>query len=1395
MGNSTSNNIPNNIFESFFLNSIDLLSISDKNGYFIKLNKEWEKTLGYSLQELEGQAYINFVHPDDLVDTLNAAKQLAKQASVSNFKNRYKCKDGSYKWIEWRSQPINDYIFATARDITKQVENEQQLKESEELNKLITSITTDYFICMKITSDNKVLLSDVSDNFTSITGLNKEDIYTEKDWKKIYHYNDIPKVESFIEEIIKTGKPNEIVCRTIIRNKTRWINISAKPILNEKSNKVIKFYAAVKDITEEKRFEEELLKNQKLLIESQKAANIGNWEYIINEDKLIWSEQTYNIYGIKNKILKLNFKTSSDLTHPDDRKYVEDKYLSSIKLKLVSEYEYRIIRPDNSIRNVKVIGKVDYKNNKPYRTYGIIQDITDQKKHEQEFKKLADLNQTILDTVNVGIVFLKNRKMVWTNSLFSQILGYTQSELHDLDTSIVYKNKEEYEKSGEIAYKKITKGNIYNFETEFKKKDGSLIWVYLAGKAINHENLDEGTIWMVQDINEKKKSELALLKNQKLLTDSQRITHTGSWDIDVSSNYLFLSDEALNIYRIKDKKQISLETYWGMVIPEDRHITKNHFEETLKTKEFKDFECRVKCPDGEIIIVRNVGEIVFNDEGNLIRMFGVVQDITESKIAKEALIESEERARLFVENTPLPIALFDTNMNYIIASKQWYHTYNIGDLDLTGHNHYDIFPETTDTWKDLHQRAINGEVIKNDKDKFIRQDGSVQWVRYKLHPWYKGDKTIGGMVAFTEDITDKVKADEALKESEQIRQSIFNVAPIGLGFVKDRIIIDINSEVCKMSGYSREELINKSAQILYTNQEEYERIGKILYQELKDNGFSKLETTWKRKDGKILNIYQIITLINPDDPSKGIASMSMDITEQKEAEKRVLKLKDLAEESKQKMQRIYEFAPVSIGLLRNRVIVDVNSQVCNITWYKKEELIGKKTAIVFPSKNEFEKVGKLMYKQLKEDGFGELESIWKRKDGKHINVYLALTYLNPEDPSKGILFTALDISKQKEVEKNLIKEKERAEKSDKLKEVFLQNLSHEVRTPLNAIVGFSNLLNNRNDLTTNDITEYTSLINRSSQQLLSIVTDIITISKIQTDQEKVNLKPIDINKLLDQIYFLYKPIANDKHIDLSYAKGSIEKQFMIITDETKLAKIISNLLDNAIKFTHEGNVHFKYLVSENKISFIFKDTGIGINKEAINSIFERFRQADYSTHINYGGTGLGLSISKSFTEMLGGTIKVESELNKGTTFRVTIPLKKEEIKIQPEKTKEVKITSSLKILVAEDEMNNFLLIDSILSNTKISLMHAFNGKEAVNIITNNPDINIVLMDIKMPVMDGITAFHKIKKVRPNLPIIAVTAYALENDKQDFLKIGFDDYISKPIEINTLLDKINRVANK
>ncbi|NHN25024.1 response regulator [Flavobacterium jejuense] len=381
----------------------------------------------------------------------------------------------------------------------------------------------------------------------------------------------------------------------------------------------------------------------------------------------------------------------------------------------------------------------------------------------------------------------------------------------------------------------------------------------------------------------------------------------------------------------------------------------------------------------------------------------------------------------------------------------------------------------------------------------------------------------------------------------------------------------------------------------------------------------------------------------------------------------------------------------------------------------------------------------------------------------------------------------------------LEKTKKKAEESDKLKSAFLMNLSHEIRTPMNAIMGFSDLLLKKN-LNDTEKDEYLKIIQISGRNLIDIIDDLVEMSKIDSDLIEPKYSSIDLNNMIHATFESIKvTVPSYKNIDFKLIGPKRISKRNVITDVVKLSQVITNLLTNAIKFTDEGFIVLDYHLDlkNSIIHFSVKDSGKGIPDDLQEKIFSRFNKVDFISDRDNKGLGLGLAISKAYIEMLGGTISLKSELGVGSTFTFSIPFQfdNEANEVAKEIFNETELGEEEIILVAEDDNINFLLIEKLLNLLNFKVIRAKNGQEAVAICKNNKEIDLILMDIKMPSVDGHEAFAKIREFNKNIPIIAQTSYSFPEEIDKINNTGFNDFISKPIDKEKLYFIIKKYIKK
>jgi signal transduction histidine kinase/ligand-binding sensor domain-containing protein/CheY-like chemotaxis protein len=373
--------------------------------------------------------------------------------------------------------------------------------------------------------------------------------------------------------------------------------------------------------------------------------------------------------------------------------------------------------------------------------------------------------------------------------------------------------------------------------------------------------------------------------------------------------------------------------------------------------------------------------------------------------------------------------------------------------------------------------------------------------------------------------------------------------------------------------------------------------------------------------------------------------------------------------------------------------------------------------------------------------------------------------------------------------------KEKAEESDRLKSAFLANMSHEIRTPMNAIVGFSSLLADNNYMK-DERDFFIDQINTNSEALLILIDDILDFSAMEAKEPVITQENFNINLLIDELHKFWSLKNGNANVEVRMNNTLSNQNFQLYSDQHRVKQIISNFIGNALKFTEQGYVELGLELKENKVVFYVKDTGIGISKENQEAIFERFRKIESDKNKVFRGVGLGMAISKHLAELLNAEIWVESEENFGSTFYLSLPLEYDTTGTKTPDKKETAKTKKYtwedkKILIAEDEETNFLFLSKALKKTNIKIYWAKNGKETVDFFENGRVFDVVLMDIKMPVMDGYQAIGAIKSIAPKQIVIAQTAYAKAEDREKVFSAGFDDYLAKPILPDNLLRALEK----
>ncbi len=624
-----------------------------------------------------------------------------------------------------------------------------------------------------------------------------------------------------------------------------------------------------------------------------------------------------------------------------------------------------------------------------------------------------------------------------------------------------------------------------------------------------------------------------------------------------------------------------------------------------------------------------------------------VKDITEEKNKEDyikklnATLDSSSDAVYWGNNEGAFVYVNDKACEMLGYSKEEFKNLTIFDIDKN-FKESDLESGLNDSIdnKQDHNLFIETYHLKKNGERIPVEVNSTRvWVNSE---WF--------VLSFVRDISIRKKRERELLKNEKLFKEAQRIAKIGtweLNILNNTL--EWSDEVFSMFGYERGELgksFSKFSEIIPA--EDAIKVKKIIEKIARDKCFYDHEHRVIKKDGDIIFVNVAGDVVfNDHKEVVRIFGVVQDITERKKSEKALI-------ESEKRMLRIFDVAPVGLGIVKNRIIIKLNIFACQITGYSENELIGAGSQILYPNINEYSRVGQLLYKKIDQKGIGYVETIWKRKDGKIINILLGSALIDPEDASKGIIATSIDITERKLIQKQLLEAKEKAEQSDRLKSAFLANMSHEIRTPMNAIIGFASFLKEE-DLSKEDHDKYVDIIMTSGELLLALINDIIDISKVDSGQMDIVKVDVKLNCLLEEIYSFFQSYLVSKNKTNIVLKLDIpDEEIIVYTDEMRLKQILINLIGNAVKFTNKGFIKIACKKEGDFVKFSIHDTGIGIPDEKKELIFERFQQGGDATEKNYGGTGLGLAIAKACVELLGGSISLKSEIGKGTTFYFSI---------------------------------------------------------------------------------------------------------------------------------------------
>lgn len=830
----------------------------------------------------------------------------------------------------------------------------------------------------------------------------------------------------------------------------------------------------------------------------------------------------------------------------------------------------------------------------------------------------------------------------------------------------------------------------------------------------------------------------------------------------------------------------------GMMKPESY----KYFWDTILNKQIAKGEFINKTKDGRLVNIEGSANAILNNKNEIIGFLAIQRDITNRKQADELLFESEARYRQLVQELPDSIVIYIDGKIVYVNSECLKLMHASSEDELIGRSPIDfVHPD--------YRALVNERMAKAFKErtslplieqKYVTLDGSFVDVEVKATPIIYNKKP--AVQVLLHDITKRKQAEIKLQESEEFLKETQFIANLGTftldvatGKWRSSEVLDIIFGI----GSNYEKSVEGWVSIIH--QEWQKTMSDYFIQEIIGNkkDFDKEYKIVRQNDKEVRWVHGVAKLkFNENNQPISLVGTIRDITEYKKIEEELI-------ESNQFNKQIIQSAREGIIVYdKNMKFKAWNPFMEELTGLPASKVLGKYPFDLFPFLKDAGVI-KIIQRSLNGEIIRNIDFDYNipvtGKSGWVSDSTAPL--LNAKGEIIGVIRTVHEITQRKLVEFELIKAKKRAEESDQLKSAFLANMSHEIRTPMNGITGFAQLIS-RPNISEEKRKNFSNIIIECCDQLAVIINNIIDVSKIETGQMELIMETTNLGTLMKDLNTLFNVKANEKGISLQISSDWNDKELIILTDKYKLQQILNNLIGNAIKFTKDGYVRFGYSIKGSLLEFYVEDSGIGIESEYHDKIFERFRQVELGISRSYEGAGLGLSIASKLVQLLGGEIKMNSTPGKGSTFFFTIPFIPSADNLPNGNNDSDNceyIPDHITILIVEDYLVNFLFIDAIFSDYGYTILHATNGVEAIELCKSYENIDIILMDIKMPVMDGYEAAKQIRIIRPNIPIVAQTAFAMLEDKEKIEQSGFDGYITKPIRRNELIEMVQKTIRK
>ena len=1325
------------------------VAMLDKQMDYLVVSDRWYKDYKIESQNIIGKCHYDiFPEINNMPEWKEHHQRCLKGEVYKKEEDLFIREDGTISWLRYELHPwYNDSnqiggIIMFTEDITTRKEIENEVFEQAQILKQIVESVVATNLEGFITFWNK--------GAQELFGYSKEEILG-KHIKILYPEDERDLQFELMTNRLSDHKEHNIEVRRQKKSGEIFIGYMSIAPQRDRNDKIVGMIDSIIDITENKKILHELERKQELLNEAQRVAHLGSWDWDIPSNKVTWSDEVFNIFGVDRTTYQESFEGYISFIPADEVDKIKSLIDDGIQNKTGFRLTHKIILKNNTFKYLDLIWNIELNDeNEVIRFFGTVLDITDSKIAQEELENKQFLLNEAQRIAQLGSWQwdIKNDKLSWSDELYN-IYGVDPKHFKaDYKTYMSFLDKEDAIESTKRVQKAIKTKKGYTAKHKITLKNGTVKFIDTkVNIGLNTQGEVVRLYGTALDITATVKTQEELEHNQFLLNEAQKNAHLGSWEWNFTHNKLTFSDELYRIFSLNPESfKVNQHNFMSLTEINGESIVTKKIQEAIATKSAFRIKHKVILKNGTIKYLESKGDVGLDNNGEVVRVYGTALDIT-------AIVKAEEEIRKLNENLEQKVVdrtaeLEKANIQIAANEKKIKLLKEIASTAYAANTEEQVYNIAVQKFAEYINWPIGHMYIMDEVNNILKP--SNVWYFSDNNKQYDEFKNVTNEFRFrpNEGLPGKALA---LKTTMYIKDVNNDKGFLRTKKLKNLVIrsaiatpVIINSKVVAVLEYFQTEIENEDKIIL--------DIGRQIGIEL---GY---------------------------------------VIDRKKAE-------NALRESEEKFRQLAENIDQVLWLSANEKVLYISPSYEKVFERKTEEIYNNQQTIfdsIHPE--DIQQFQEKYFKDYLQNKNSEMEFRILLPGGRIKWIRGKIFIFKGSERDMRTVGIAEDITELKKLSNEIIEAKNEAEKANNTKSEFLANMSHEIRTPMNAIIGFSEQLSNT--ITEKKQLSQINSIRSSGKNLLRIINDILDLSKIEAGKIEIDPVPVNLNKMASEIKNIFSQKVQEKGIYMHTVLGNHIPKAVLI-DEVRFRQILFNLIGNAVKFTDTGHVLLSIDCRKNNsedenvdLTIIVEDTGIGIPVDQQEIIFDPFSQQPGQSVVKYGGTGLGLSITKKLIEKMGGSISLESEVGFGSKFRIDltgVPISDVEIDFENKAFDTSKVIfEPAKVLVVDDNAENRKLIMDLLEASSLILFQADNGNDAINLAKEQlPDL--ILMDLRMPVMDGYKATEILKndKRTKSIPIMALTASMKNVTESENINKLFDEYLLKPIDIAAFFNKMKK----